>query len=97
MARDHVENEKCPCCVAREIIENCVRSFLKENEVTHLDAIISLVQTHNKLMSMLEKKLGKNGLISELKRLDDEDTMNLSLAMHLSLNINDMIERIQES
>lgn len=86
----------CPCCVAKEIIENCVRAFLKENEISHLDAIIALVQTHNNLLSIMHKRMGKNALVKVLRDFNPHQQDALSLTMHLSININDFVQRIRE-
>lgn len=80
--------------VEKEVIDNCIRSFLKEMDITHLDAIIALVQSHNLILDSVEKCVGKSKTIEIMRSIKNDDEV-LLLACNLSLQISDLIEQVK--
>jgi len=81
--------------VEKEVINNCIRSYLKEVDITHLDAIICLVQSHNILLDAIDKKIGKIETIQIMKTITGDDSEILVLACNLSLHISELVEKIR--
>lgn len=68
-------------------LENATRSVLKENNISHLDAIIFLIQNMALLMQILEKNVNHDiikNIIFNLEKEDDE-IFNLSMAVCLEI------------
>jgi hypothetical protein len=77
-------------------IENLIRFFLKENEISHLDAIINLIQNQNVIMEFILKNKLTNSFFGYMRNLSEQKKDNFTLLAEISLFISDKISEMEK-
>lgn len=93
-----IENEEKEKVIEldREILENFVRAFLKENDISHLDGLIMAMQAINSLVTCLRREFGMEKLISVLDAADENQSDTMRFVAYMNIKIAEDIENLRE-
>lgn len=80
----------------QEILENFVRSLLKENNISHLDALIMSMQAINALVSCLKREFGQEKLMEVLDAADEKESQAMQFVAFMNIKLSEEISKIQE-
>lgn len=80
----------------QEVLENFVRALLKENNISHLDALIMSMQAINALVSCLKREFGQEKLMHVLDEADEKESQAMQFVACMNIKLSEEISKMQE-